>query len=336
MATMDAFESDAFNALEMTAAINKQDFLPSMLGDMGLFEVRNVRTDKIAVEEQDSTLSLVQTSATGAPPEQDQRERRVIRDFRVVNLAQGDTIYADEIQGIRAFGSESELMALQQEIARRQNRMRRNIELTWENMRLGAVQGIVTDADGTTLYNFFDEFNVTQPAEINFALGTDSTDVQSKAAQVVRAMMDNAKGAWTPQTQVVGLASDSFFDALVSHPKVREAYLNQQSQFLRQNTAYLSFSFGGIQWVNYRGTDDGSTVAVGADKVKFFPRNAPGAFEVAFAPYPNEDFASTPGQPLYSILGRDMQRRLWVRPELYSRPLFYPTRPLMLQQGRRA
>ncbi|WP_435102352.1 major capsid protein [Arhodomonas sp. AD133] len=336
MAQMDVFESDAFSALEMTAAINKQDYQPSMLGDMNLFEVKRIRTEKFEIEERDGKLALVQSSPRGAPLEQAQHERRKVRDFRTVRVAKGDTIMADEIQGIRAFGTESELMQVQAEVARRQMALRRDIELTWEHMRLGAVQGIVTDADGSVLYNFFDEFGVSQPAEINFALGTGTTDIQAKCAEVVRAMQKGAKGAWTPQTQIVGLAGDSFFDNLVTHKETKEAFKYQQSAQLRQNIAYQTFDFGGIHFVNYRGTDDGSTVAIGEDDCKFFPRNAPGAFEVAFSPAESFDFVNTPGQDFYAWVVQDEKRNMWVQPEVYSYPMFYPTRPLMLQRARRA
>lgn len=336
MATMDVFEADGFSSLEMTAALNKQDYLPSFLGDMRLFEVRPIRTKEFAIEEQDGQLSLVQSSPRGAPVEPESRPRRTLRYFETVRLYQGSRITADEVQGIRAFGQENELMQVQREVADRQMRLRRNFELTWENMRLGAVQGIVTDADGSTIYDFFSQFGVSQPSEVNFALTTDSTDVQAKCAQIVRQMQQNAKGAWGPGSYVVGLCGDNFFDALVSHPEVREAYKYQQSQQLRANLAYQQVQFGGIRFVNYRGTDDGSTVSVGTDKVKFFPADAPGAFEVAFSPSEAMGYANTPGQPFYTWLVRDQERDMWVNVEMYSYPMFYPTRPAMLQRGKKA
>jgi len=159
--------------------------------------------------------------------------------------------------------------------------------------------------------------------------------VQKKCAQVVRAMQRAAKGAWTPQTRVIGLAGDNFFDDLVTHPETKEAFKYQQSVQLRENIAYAQFDFGGIRFVNYRGTDDNSTVAVGADKCKFFPQNAPGMFEVAFSPAESFDFVNTPGQPFYTWIVRDSDRNMWAQPEVYSYPMFYPTRPLMLQRARR-
>lgn len=334
MATMDVFEADGFSALEMTAALNKQDFLPTLLGDMGLFDPQPIRTEKFAIEEQDEALALIQSSPRGAPLDRSHRQRRNFRDFRTVRLAEGDRITADEVQGIREFGQENELMQVQREVARRQMKLRRKVELTWENMRLGAVQGIVTDADGSTILNFFSEFGVTQPSEINFALGTASTDVQGKCAQVVRQMQKAAKGAWSTSTRVIGLASDGFFDQLVSHDNVREAYKYQQSQQLREQTAFQMLDFGGIRFINYRGTDDGSTVAIGANKCKFFPQDAPGAFEVALSPAETFEFVNTPGQPFYTMLVPDRDRDMYVDVEVYSYPMFYPTRPKMLQRAR--
>jgi hypothetical protein len=333
---MDVFEADGFSSIEMTAALNKQDYLPSFLGDMGLFRVRRIRTEKFAIEEKDGQLSLIQSSPRGAPIDQSQRPRRNYRDFRTVRLAQGDRITADEVQGIRAFGEETELMQVQREVAERQMALRRDLELTWEHMRLGAIMGIVTDADGSTIYDFFSEFNVSQPSEINFALSTNSTEVQAKCAQVVRAMQKNAKGAWGPGAYVGAVVGDNFFDSLVTHPEVRDAYKQQQSQQLRANLAYQELQFGGIRFVNYRGTDDGSTVSIGTDKAKFFPVNAPGAFEVAFSPGEAFDFANTPGQDFYTMLVPDRDRNMYVDVEAYSYPMFYPTRPAMLQRAKKA
>ena len=67
--------------------------------------------------------------------------------------------------------------------------------------RLGAIQGIVLDADGSTLLvNWYSEWAISQAAEIDFALDTGSTDVRGKCAQVKRQMMIAAKGAWLPGT----------------------------------------------------------------------------------------------------------------------------------------
>jgi hypothetical protein len=68
-----------------------------------------------------------------------------------------------------------------------------------------------------------------------------------------------------------------------------------QAQELRNNVGapFGSFTYGNIMFVNYRGTDDNSTVAIGTDKCKFFPVNAPGAFMCAYSPAEFFPFVNT-------------------------------------------
>ena len=161
MANMDVFKGDGFSMLSMTAAINAQEFLPSFLGDLGLFTPKPIKTEKFEIESKNGVLKLIQSDQRGAPMGQKEREKREVRDFRTVRLARQDTIQASEIQNIRAFGSESELMQVEAEVATRQKSLMDDLMLTWEHHRLGAIQGIVTDADDTVIYNFFNEFGVT-------------------------------------------------------------------------------------------------------------------------------------------------------------------------------
>lgn len=338
MASMDVFSGRAFHSHELTAALNRAPYLPTFLGEQNIFEPKPVRTIQVSIEQKGGTLSLIQTSERGAPLQQADRESRDIRDFRTVRIAKGDTLHAYEIEGIRAFGSESELQQVQTEVAGRLINLNNDVELTHENMRLGAIQGIVLDANGSTLRNWYTEWGIAQPAEIDFELDVATTDVRAKCNAVVRAMMRASGGAWiTGRTQVHALAGDNFFDNLTGHDNVRDTWLNQQAAAeLRQGNAYTSFNFGSITFHNYRGTDDGSTVAVGSDVVKFYPVNAPGVFQVAQSPGETFDYVNTPGQRVYAMLVPDRERNAWVKPEVYSYPLYICTRPGMLQRGKRA
>jgi len=338
MATIDIFNNNAFSMVEMTPAINRQPYRPQMLGQMGIFVPNPVRTTTVAIEERDGVLSIIKTSPRGAPLPQRATERRKIRDFRTVRIAKGDRITAGEIQNIRAFGSETEFMQVQAEVARRiggEEGLRADVELTHENMRLGAIQGIVLDADGSTIINWYTEFGIAQPAEVNFALGVAETDVRGQCSKVVRAMARASKGAFVEGvTEVHALAGDEFYDALINHGQVRETFLHwQAAQDLRQGAAFGAFPYGGIMWHNYRGTDDEATVSVASTKAKFFPRNARGVFEVAYSPAETFDFVNTPGLPVYSMIVPDKDRNMYVDVEVYSYPLFICKRPEVLQRG---
>ena len=83
------------------------------------------------------------------------------------------------------------------------------------------------------------------------------------------------------------------------------------------------------------GTDDGSTIAIGTDKVKFFPVGGRGVFEMAFSPAETFQYVNTPGQAVYAMVVPDRDRDMWVDLEVYSYPLPICTRPAMLQRGKR-
>ncbi|KTT23244.1 major capsid protein [Pseudacidovorax intermedius] len=343
MAHMDVFRQRAFGMVELSAAVQRAPYKPNFLGSLNLFATKRVRTATVSVEDKGGVLSLIQTSERGAPISEGEREKRNMRDFRTTRIARGHTLYAHEIDGIRAFGTDSELQMVQNEVAEIMNGdtgLRAAVDLTHENMRLGAIQGMVVDADGSTLWNWFDAFNIAQPAEIDFDLDNAapaSGAVRAKCNQVVRGMQRAAQGAWNPQTSVVGLCGDAFYDQLTGHAEVRSTYLNQQEAADLRGAVgrvFSSFTYGDITWINYRGSDDGA-VGVGTDKVKFFPVNAPGAFVQAFSPAEFLPFVNTPGQDVYAIVVEDRERQAWVRPEIYSYPLFMCTRPGMLLRGKR-
>jgi hypothetical protein len=345
MATIDIFKNRAFGMVELSAAVQRAPYVPKMLGGLNIFMPKRARTTTVAIERKGGTLALIQTSERGAPLSEGEREKRDIRDFRTVRIARGHTLTAAEIQDIRAFGSETELQQVQNEIADIMDGatgLRSVIELKKEHMRLGAVQGIVTDADGSVIRNWFTEFGISQPAEVDFDLDAASpaSGVVRKACNgIVRAMIRASEGAWVEgQSTVMGLCGDAFWDDLTAHKEVRETYLNQvAAQELRNGvgTAFGTFKYGDITFVNYRGTDDNSTVAIGTDKCKFFPVGAPGAFIEAYSPAEFFPLANQPGQDIYAMIIVDDDRQAWVRPEMYSYLLPICTRPGMLQRAKR-
>lgn len=334
MATMDVFNSSAFSMTSLSGAVEKMDYVPNLLGSLNIFEPMPVRTRNIFVDKRESTLTLVPESPLGSAPEERQSDDRSSIALKTRRLAKGFTMYAHEVDEVRAFNGESELEQVQAEYLRKMSNVRRDIEATHELHRLGALQGILVDASGSTTYSYFTEFAVTQATQVNFALGTAGTDVRKKCADIIRAMERSSKGAMVPGTQVHALCGDTFYDQLIDHPKVRDTYLNfVAAQELRAPTPFRSFSFGGITFHNYRGTDDNSTIAVGATDAKFFPVGARDVFKVAYSPAEFWPFVNTPGQSVYAMNIPDRDRQAWTRGEMYSYPLYFCQRPEMLQRA---
>lgn len=338
MASIDLFNDDAFGLFEITAALDRVPYRPQLLGQLSIFTPRPISTTTFGIERQGNALNLVKTTPRGAPLPQLANPGRDLRYFGTVRVAKGDRLNASEIQNLRAFGTESEFAQVQTETLRRMTRLRNDVELTLEHHRLGAIQGLVLDADGEVLFNWFDLWGITQPAVIDFELDDPDTDVRGKIRNVKRTMQRASEGGWTPGTSVGALTGDEFFDSLVNHPQIKETKLNTDrgAALLENIQGFSSIEIEGVTFINYRGTDEGSTIAIPGDEARFFPIGGNDLFQHVMSPGETFDVVNTPGREIYAMTIPDERRNAFVDLEVYSYPAMVATRPQMLLRGRRA
>lgn len=339
MAHMDIFNSDAFSLVSMTRAIEKLPTVPSFIGSLGLFEEEGINTNIASIEQKGQVLSLIQTSQRGTAAPMATTDKRSMRNFNIPRIAKSDQIFAAEIQSIRAFGTESDLETIVGKVAEKQAKLMREVELTLEYHRLGALQGILLDADGSTLYNYATEFGVSLPAEVDFDLDNAAPTEGAlilKLTAAKRAAIRALGDAYVPGlTQFMWLCGDTFYDQFVNHADVRMTYKNwQAAESLRNASVFSTFRFGEMDWHNYQGTDDGTTVGITTTKAKLVVRNAPGVYRRINGPGETFETVNTIGRPLYSMLVRDEKRNMWVQPEVYSYTLHICTRPEVLLSAR--
>src|SRR5262245_42449703 len=120
MLNLDVFTGDAFSTLSLSATFNKLPYQPMRLGQIGLFEEKGERTTSIEIESQDGRLTLIQSSQRGGPsPDPLGGKKRQLRNFRMFHFGRDSKVYADEVQGIRQFGSMTELQQVQQLVSDR-------------------------------------------------------------------------------------------------------------------------------------------------------------------------------------------------------------------------
>lgn len=335
----DIFSQNGWGVIEFHEDIvDKVDFKPQLLGSLGLFDPIYSRSRTIAIADRDRTLTLIPTSENGEAPKELIPTGARMRKFDAVRLAKGSTVYAIELAGVTTLPFDQQTRDIADEIVDRTARIKGDLELTWEHMRFGAIQGKVLDADGSTvLHNWYTEWGINEPSEINFALDVETTDVRKKCRDLKRDMQRKAKGVWTPGTRVGALVGDTFFDLLVNHKQYLETRLNtNRSAEVENIEGYAAVTFEGITFINYRGTDDDSTIAIGSEKARFFPIGATGAFKVGWAPASEfKPYYNRRGQEYYGLLLEDKSGRdEWDRVEIYSYPLFIATRPEMLLRGK--
>jgi hypothetical protein len=337
MATMDIFSQNAFSMLELTRGLQEVPYKPGLIRSLGLFNFRPIRTRQFAIESRGGTLSLIPFSERGAPGSQGTGDGRTIRDFRTRHFKKEDTIWASEVAGIRAFGSETELQQVQAEVAYRGQKLRNDAELTFEFHMLNALSGMVYDTDGSTVvYNWYTEFGITQAAEINFDLAAASPAkgaLRKKCFEVITAMEADIGGLVPGSVQVEAVCGTNFWRDLTSHPDVIDTWLYAQKASDLASKPADVFDWGGIRWRRYRG---GSGVAMNTDKCKLYPMGIDGLFEQYASPPDTFDLVNTPGMETYFRMIPDTKRNEFVTVEMEANPMFVCTRPAVLRQGRRA
>ena len=331
----DVFSQNAWGTLDVHEQIvERVDYVPGLLGQMGIFEPWYSRSKTLGIADKNKTVKLINTSERGSPPEEYIPQGARVRYFKPGRLAEGSTVYADELQDVLQLPFESQFREVSAEIADRTAGINGDLDLTFEHMRLGAVQGKVYDADGTLLIDWFDEWGASAPASVSFELDVAETDIRKVSRDIKRKMMTKAKGRWRAGTSIVNLCGDNFFDALVSHPLYKETKVNnERTRELENIEGYSAVEYEGILHVNYRGTDDGTTLSIPSNEGRIFPRGG-GFFQAAFAPASEfKPYVNQRARERYTMLLSDPSgREEWDRVEIYSYPLMVCNAPELLQK----
>lgn len=301
---LNPFTNDAFSVVSLTQALN---LLPNNYGrlrQMNLMPGKGVRSRTVMVEEQNGVLNLLPTQPVGAPGTLNKMGKRKVRSFAIPHIPHDDVILPAEYDGVRAFGTESELDTVASVTNDHLQTMRNKHGITLEHLRMGALKGIILDADGSTLYNLYTEFGITQKV-ISFALGTDTTKVNAKCREVLRYIEDNLLGEVAGGVHV--LCSEGFFDALIGHPEVEKFYVNhiKALEFAGADVdPRKGFRFGGIVFEEYRGkASDAEGVVrkfIADNEAHAFPTGTMNTFQTLFAPADFIETANTLGLELYA------------------------------------
>ncbi len=339
---LDIFNNDAFSITSLTNALRDVRPRPSRLGELGLFTPRSVNTTTVSIERIGDILQLVSPSPRGTPGETRDMPKRNIRAVAIPHFQRDWAVYADEVQNVRAFGTESSLETVMGKVMERIDAETADFDLTTEYSRIGAIQGKVAYRDGTEL-DLYSLFNVSEPAEIAFdisnkidgALRKECTDVIRKVRQVLGGI---------PFVSVHAFVGDNFFDDLIKNKEVRETYLGwSEAQILRESyigpnrSSNPMFEFGGIVFENYGAIDstgDGSLMGIHTDKARFVPLGVDQLFQTYYAPADYTETVNTMGTRLYARQ-YPMRNGKGIEGEVQMNELHLCTRPNALLRAKR-
>jgi hypothetical protein len=323
MADIAIFQDDAFGVAALTAAINEQEYLPGRLAGLGLFEEEGVTTLTVQIEKDGDKLALVPAGERGTSGLVVTGSKRVLLPFNTVHLPQRFTIKADEIQGVRAFGTQTELQAVQDVVNKRLEKARRQLDATHEFHRMGALNGKVLDADGSSvLLDIYERFGV-QRQSMSMGLADPNTNVQVQCVEALD-MQGDALGS-AGFTSSRAFCGKTFWKELIKHRSVVKTFEGSQQAAALRGDAREAFEFGGIVWERYRGKV-ADIAFVHDDEARLVPEGVSELFLSIYAPADYMETVNTPGLPYYSKL-EPLPFGKGVAGEAQSNPLHICTRP---------
>ena len=340
MATWNPFDSQAFELIELVDAVNNRDFLPGQIGSLDLFMESGSTTLTAAIEAVNGTIALVPNTPRGGPAPQISPDKRTVRDVRGPHLIAGDTIYAEELQGVRAYGMEGQLKAITAERNERLDKLTRYLDVTYEHHKLGALQGLVLDADGTTtILDIYDLMGESQAAEVNIELDETTEGATVTAISgIIRAILNALGPDAVMVDHIHALCDPTFMDNLVASTAFRDTHrFDSHSDVLRNGTVFTPFRWQNVVWEEYRlgnsGLSGGSFLGTG--KCIFFPVG-PAIYKTKFMPGDSLNDLNAPGLPRYVRAGQDREydnAPRWLKLAAESNPLVYVTKPQALRRG---
>ncbi len=336
----------AFNLIELTDAINRRKHRIGQVGSLNLVQSKGVSTLKVAVEQMtEGNLGLLTPIERGAPAPQITKDKRTMIDLASVRIAAEDTINADELQGVRLFGSETQARMLAEARNESLDKITARIDATIEHHLLGMIQGIIKNPAGSTILNCYTAFGQSQAGEVNLELDEASDDTKTiKAVQgIVRATWDALGELGQFGLDHIHCFTDSTgFDNLVASLAFRNSYkFDSVSSMLRDSTFGRAISWQGVTWEEYRlgnsGYSGGSFIGTG--KFKFFPvfqNPSDGIYRVRYVPSDGLKDVNEVGLPRYVKVKEDREYTgdpRWIGIMGESNPLVYCTHPAALQRG---
>ena len=252
MATVRSY-GNGFQLTEWTDEILNIDNQAGLIGGMNLFRTQGTGQTAIVFDKSMNDTTLLPQVSRRARETTKGNDRKVETfSLPLAYFKHSDYITPEDIQGWRMPGTADGEETLANVRVQKLTDMRAQVEQSLEYMKLQAVKGIMKTPDGVVIADMFTEFGVVQTT-IDFDLGDATTDVNAKISELKRTLQSSLKtGGVIGGIRVV--VDALFFDKLVSHPQIRQAYLYYASRFdINRDVTNQFMSWGSVDQFEYKG-----------------------------------------------------------------------------------
>lgn len=320
---MAIVRGNEFQLLDYTGEINKIPRLWNLLDSLGIFDTEGVQTDFVNVDiTQDKTLPIGD-QRRGGERNFNAAAQTTPFTLHMPFFPLDDSIRPSDLQNLRQIGTAQDparVAALRLKIM---EQLRRKQGATREKALANALQGLSYAPNGTTTaYNYYTTFGQTQ-VSVDFDFGNATANPMAKAEIARASIVDNAQdgaGAYT----VTAICGPTWFQKLIDHPMVREAYtfftstqdpLRSRNAMGSRDGIYRDFIYGDVHYIEYRGSFAG-TALIPADQAFMFPAGIADMFKVFHGPADHLDYVNSVGQELYMFEYREQSgRRMHIESE---------------------
>lgn len=304
--------SNGNKLVDWTDEVNEVENQYGVLNDMGLFNEKGVSQTAVVFDKNEHQITLLPQSTRGSRQATKGKDRTVkTYSLALPYFKHQDELTAEDVQSWRMAGTPDAAEIVANVKADKITDMRLAVDQTKEYMKIQAIKGVTKDAEGTVLADMFTEFGVSQDST-DFLLGTAGTDVDAKIATVKRNIAKNIKGGGAI-SGIMLMVDESFFDKLISHPAIRDSYLQYQNSGVQQMrddlSRYLSwgvsdlFTHRGVTFATYGATftlPDGTTEdAFAADEGFSIVRGPRDLYRGYNGPSSKLSGANVVGSPVY-------------------------------------
>lgn len=296
---------EEFDIVTLTAAINDKPFVPGQVAATGIFDEEGVSTLFIKVEAQEGKLDIIEPSPRGGVGQTTDEEDRETFTFQIDHFEIPDSVNADDVQGVRMFGTDDTLEVMDNRIDQKLARHARSMDATLEHQRIGAVKGIVLSGKGKVLHNLYDRFNMAIPAPVVLGLGGQVEGIATKIkGDIVHAIEDELDQSYD---RIHGVCGRDFHAFLWEQKEVRETFLADNQGYQLRDGAPDIFKAGQVTWERYRtGRRASAANSAGAfiadNEARVFPVGVPDLFITRFGPGDWNGLPNTVGLPRYTRL----------------------------------
>lgn len=248
-----------YTDVEMTEEVNRVPNTFGLLNALNIAPSEGKASKYVRIEFRDGELYVLAAKPRGGPSEIGGEESQNGIILEIPHFPHLDKISVDDVDGLlEVVNGQIVPASIDRELTSKLISIRKKHSITREYVRIGMLKGLIKDGRGRTLYDLYDVFGITKKS-IDFALGTDTTNVREKCEELNDHITTNLRGETTTGVEVI--VDTKFFGKLIEHPKVEKFWVQAQNANLHAKLERERlggnwgrvFEFGDIFWREYKG-----------------------------------------------------------------------------------